>query len=428
MSFRSNINQLIKSKDIESLQRFYDFSFKNFNIQELNYIERMIKINGLKQINTPNHIACLYSNIDKTNICDVNNFIKLIKKFYSILINENILSTMIILYIETLNIEYLNFACEIYQNSDIIYNYDEYKYSMYRYIDNLVTNSIYLYDEIRKITKYLKKNNKIDYLKNILLFMFPLYDEIIYDEASNDDYELITSIMDNKSIFKTILNKYTIHAILDLFKFSVINLNFNLCTYLYDNYILNNELNLNAYRYIDYLIYNCYILTRKDQYCSILNEEEQISFNTIFNWLYQLDDSINIYDIIYQLIDGKYKNKIMIIKTLLKNEFIINLFKNNFDKLNELSINLEYDDDENDEYNELIELFKNSFLFDINMESSEIDICMICNEDDVKSDTITTCKHQYCNNCINHWLRINSSCPKCRCKLFQFNLLNIKAN
>ena len=48
-------------------------------------------------------------------------------------------------------------------------------------------------------------------------------------------------------------------------------------------------------------------------------------------------------------------------------------------------------------------------------EISNVEQCSICQ--DIKSNIITDCNHQYCYDCIVSWLNINNSCPYCRHKL-----------
>jgi hypothetical protein len=48
----------------------------------------------------------------------------------------------------------------------------------------------------------------------------------------------------------------------------------------------------------------------------------------------------------------------------------------------------------------------------IKMEKEQIVMCLICQEN--LSDVQTSCKHLYCENCIETWLDKKSSCPYCR--------------
>lgn len=49
--------------------------------------------------------------------------------------------------------------------------------------------------------------------------------------------------------------------------------------------------------------------------------------------------------------------------------------------------------------------------------------CTICYK--TKSNILTKCKHFYCEECICKWIRINSTCPYCRCFLSYDDLFNI---
>ena len=53
----------------------------------------------------------------------------------------------------------------------------------------------------------------------------------------------------------------------------------------------------------------------------------------------------------------------------------------------------------------------------------EIDVCMICKEDN--SDVVTICNHFSCQTCILEWMAKNESCPYCRRELDEETLFKI---
>ena len=48
----------------------------------------------------------------------------------------------------------------------------------------------------------------------------------------------------------------------------------------------------------------------------------------------------------------------------------------------------------------------------------EIQSCIICQ--DMKSNLLTCCKHQYCRDCIGKWYKKHNTCPTCRKKDIKF--------
>jgi len=105
---------------------------------------------------------------------------------------------------------------------------------------------------------------------------------------------------------------------------------------------------------------------------------------------------------------------------------------------------LEYDSDEEDEYEEydepglnldgelstnytysyriskFINITRNILKQDM---SKEIDDCSICL--DSQSNVYTNCSHMYCRPCISKWLKTHDTCPCCREELEDENMANI---
>ena len=56
----------------------------------------------------------------------------------------------------------------------------------------------------------------------------------------------------------------------------------------------------------------------------------------------------------------------------------------------------------------------------------KIEKCIICQ--DLNSNIYTSCGHFYCDDCITKWVQKNNSCPYCRNKLYDNDLLRIVEN
>jgi hypothetical protein len=54
------------------------------------------------------------------------------------------------------------------------------------------------------------------------------------------------------------------------------------------------------------------------------------------------------------------------------------------------------------------------------MVYNDYENCPICLEE-INDLLITPCKHKFCKNCIDEWIKIKCECPLCRTKLISSN-------
>ena len=226
------------------------------------------------------------------------------------------------------------------------------------------------------IIKYLIRSDNINKLQ--LINDIPL-DTIYYAI----DYKAIKSL---DFLLEHFYDNNKINHFINFIKYSLQHENFTVFDYFFNNNI-NNKFFFN--NKISELFYFCLDSNKLNSL---------IYFNDKYNDKYNLLDD--------------HKDNLFSRAVSRKFIDIVKWFCNKFSNRYEIKI-----------IDNLIIDYKINYLILNENENIYLDNILDCNICYEKSNIITNCNHQFCNECITIWLKNKNNCPYCRSKIFNCKLI-----